>query len=523
MYHFSRTKVFSIILTCLIGCILALPNMLSMNHLQNLPSWFPNKTVNLGLDLRGGSHLLLEVNFQAYLEEKLSFSKDNIRKILRAQKVPYSDLIGHNKEISLTFKTKEDLLSAKSRLRSELENMDIVTSNNTLYISFSNQFLKKLKQNIIDQSIEIVRRRIDETGTKEPIIQRQGDLNILLQVPGLDSPVTLKKMLGKTAKLTFHLLDETTSVESALHGNLPIGSKLLTGDFSSNGNKKFYVIKSKPLLSGDLLEDARVSVDEFAKAKVNFKFNSLGAKKFANITKENVGKVLTIVLDDKVISDPIINEPILGGNGYISGNYTIESANELALLLRAGALPAPIEVVEERTVGPNLGTDSIKAGSKAGVISFILVFVFMALTYGTFGLIANIALMFNVILILASLSILGATLTLPGIAGIILTIGMAVDANVLFFERIREENILGKPPLVAIDKGFNQAFSTVFDSNFTTIIAGALLYLFGSGTVKGFAVTLIIGILTSMFTTISLTRLMITKWIYKTKPSKLRI
>jgi preprotein translocase subunit SecD len=375
----------------------------------------------------------------------------------------------------------------------------------------------------VQQSLEIVRRRIDEVGTREPTIQQQGVDRILVQVPGEKNPDAIKRLLGQTAKLTFHLVDLETPLDQALAGNLPPGSMILPSEETSRpGEMAQLVVRQRVEVSGENLVDAQPTYQE-NQPVVSFRFDSVGARKFGDVTRDHVGELLAIVLDNKVISSPRIREPILGGSGIISGNFTVDSANELAVLLRAGALPAPLEIVEERSVGPDLGADSIAAGKWASVVALILVIGFMTLYYGLFGIMACGALIVNLILIIALLSVLQATLTLPGIAGIVLTIGMAVDANVLIIERIREEVRLGKPPMSAVDSGYREAMRTIIDANLTTLIAAVLLYAFGSGPVRGFAVTLGIGIVTSMFTAITLTRLMMSAWLRRTRPAMLPV
>ncbi|MBV8934281.1 MAG: protein translocase subunit SecD, partial [Alphaproteobacteria bacterium] len=371
----------------------------------------------------------------------------------------------------------------------------------------------------VDQSIEIIRRRIDETGTKEPTIQREGSDRILVQLPGVDNPEHVKALLGRTAKLTFQLVDTTVSLEDARRGRLPPGSEVLPAEEGRAGRSgpAAYVVRKRVMVGGDTLVDAQPTFQN-NEPVVSFRFDSAGAKRFGDATRENVGKPFAIVLDNKVISAPVIREPILGGSGIISGSFTVQSASDLALLLRAGALPAPITILEERTVGPDLGADSIHAGAVASIVGVILVVVFMFLFYGLFGVFADIALIFNLCLMLGSLSLLGATLTLPGIAGIALTMGMAVDANVLIYERIREEVRAGRTMLSALDAGFKRAFGTILDSHITTLVAGALMFWLGSGPVKGFAVTLSIGVLTSLFSAILVTRLLIVTWLRQWKP-----
>jgi len=394
---------------------------------------------------------------------------------------------------------------------------------NKIIMEMTERAIRDRKTSAVQQSIEIVRRRVDETGTREPTIQRQGDDRILVQLPGIDDPERIKRLLGKTAKMSFHLVDQRNSVEAAMAGRIPPGSRLMPSDeASANGQPQMYLIKKRVMVSGDTLVDSQPSYDSRTNEPVvTFRFDSAGAKRFGRATSKNVGKLFAIILDGKVISAPVIREPILGGSGQISGSFTVQTAQDLALLLRAGALPAPLTILEERSVGPGLGADSIAAGKVASIIGIIAVVIFMGAAYGLFGVMADVALMMNMFLILAALSFLQATLTLPGIAGIVLTIGMAVDANVLVFERIREEVRAGRTPISAVDAGYSRAFTTIIDANLTTLIAAVLLYVFGSGPVRGFAVTLSIGIVTSMFTAIMLTRLLVVTWLRRKRPEKL--
>jgi protein-export membrane protein SecD len=382
---------------------------------------------------------------------------------------------------------------------------------------FRQAALDARRQQAVAQSIEIIRRRIDETGTKEPTIQRQGQDRILVQLPGVDNPEHVKTLLGRTAKLTFQLVDTSANPEDAKRGRLPAGDEVLPATDDRGGAPAQYVVRKRVMVGGDMLVDAQATFHD-NEPVVSFKFDSVGARRFGDATRENVGKPFAIVLDNKVISAPVIREPILGGSGVISGSFTVQSASDLALLLRAGALPAPITVLEERTVGAELGADSIHAGTVASIVGVVLVAVFMVLFYGLFGIFADVALFFNLCLMLAALSLLGATLTLPGIAGIALTMGMAVDANVLIYERIREEIRGGRSLLSSLEAGFSRAFGTILDSHVTTLVAGILLYWLGSGPVKGFAVTLSIGVLTSLFSAILVTRLQIVTWVRRLKP-----
>ncbi|RTM01888.1 MAG: protein translocase subunit SecD, partial [Bradyrhizobiaceae bacterium] len=373
----------------------------------------------------------------------------------------------------------------------------------------------------IEQSIQIVERRVNELGTVEPVIQRQGTDRILVQVPGLQDPTQLKDLLGKTAKMEFRMVDTSVPPDQALQGRVPPDSEVLQ---SASPPNQPYVVKKQVLVSGGDLSDAQTGFDQRTNEPiVTFRFNSAGSRKFAQATTENVGQPFAIVLDNKVISAPVIREPITGGSGQISGNFTVQSANELAMLLRAGALPAPLTVIEERTVGPGLGADSIAKGELASYVGSILVIVFMLVTYRLFGVFANIAVIINVAMIFGVLSLLNATLTLPGIAGIVLTVGIAVDSNVLIYERIREELRGGRNAISAIDAGFKRALATILDSNITTFIAAAVLFYIGTGPVRGFAVTLGVGILTTVFTAFTLTRLIVAWWVRWKRPQSVPI
>jgi preprotein translocase subunit SecD len=381
--------------------------------------------------------------------------------------------------------------------------------------------LERTRQ-VVDQSVEIIGKRVNQLGLVEPSIQRQGNDRILVQVPGLGDPQQLLDILGKTAKLTFRLVDTSMTAEQALQGRPPPESEIVYG--SKAENRQPYLLEKRVIVSGEELTDAQPGFDQrTSEPIVSFKFNTSGARKFAQVTQENVGRPFAIVLDDEVISAPVIREPILGGSGQISGNFTVESANNLAILLRAGALPAKLTVIEQRVVGAGLGQDSIEKGKDASYFGAALVVIFMIVTYGLFGVFASIAVAINVGMIFGILSLLNATLTLPGIIGIVLTIGIAVDSNVLIYERIREEVRTGRTPITAIDHGFSRALATILDSNITTFIAAAVLFFFGSGPVRGFAVTLGIGIITTVFTAFTLTRLMVAWWVRWARPRQLAI
>lgn len=511
MQNLPKWKIFLSIICTIFAVICALPNFTQVKS-----KYLPHDSVNLGLDLRGGAHLLLDVDFDTYLNDTMENLADTLRKSFREDKIGYKNLLVKQNNIQLELRSQDELKPLK-RIISKIDpEINVEANDNRIKLSYSESRLSELLNKVVDQSIEIVRMRVDSTGTKEPILQKQGDRHILLQVPGEENPTYLKNILGKTSKLTFHLVDENANVEEAVKGHLPMGSMLVQGDRIG-----YLVVKKKAILGGDSLTTAAASFDQNSQAVVSFSFNSLGSKLFGEITKNNVGKHLAIVLDNKLLSAPTINQPIMGGSGIISGDFTVESANELALLLRAGSLPAPLKIIEERSIGPNLGADSIESGKKAGIIGFAAVCIFMVWSYGLLGLFANIALSLAMLYVLALLSLFQATLTLPGIAGIILTMGMAVDANVLIYERIKEELHKGTSNLYAIKTGFESAFATILDSNLTTLIVAFLLYIFGVGAIKGFAVALTIGIISSMFSAIIITKLLIDIWVKYFKPKKL--
>lgn len=514
MYKLSRSRIILILAICFIGVFFAVPNL--FRDSKNLPSWW--QPVNLGLDLQGGSNLLLEVKIDEVLKDRMGSIEDSVRQILRENKIRYVNLSAGNDFV----KVKIDNAGSREKARSLFQKIDDGLEikdleDGSLEIKYNDVALNQLKLKVVDQSIEIVRRRIDELGTKEPVIQRQGSDRIVVQLPGLQNPEYVKSLLGQTAKLSFHLVDNRSSAAEARRGKLSNTSRIVN---AKDGGT--YVINRKPVVSGENLTDAQVQFQDGAPV-VSFKFDTIGGKKFGEATKANVGSQLAIVLDNEILSAPTIQTAITGGSGVITGNFSTKSAGELALLLRSGALPAPLEVLEERTVGAGLGADSIREGVIASVIGLAAIVVFMVAAYGLFGIFTTITVFINLFLLLGALSVMGATLTLPGIAGIILTIGMAVDANVLIFERMREEVKHGRSTKDAAEAGFTEAWATIVDSNLTTLVAAFVLFYFGTGPVRGFAVTLAIGIATSMFTSVTVTRVIIASWISKFKPKKLPI
>ena len=525
MLFFTRWKAAGILLTALVACLFAVPNFFSESTVRTWPNWAQRHIV-LGLDLQGGSHLLLEVDANAVRKERLQGIADEVLRVLRQARIPFTGRAVHGNSVEVRITRDSDVETALGKLRelsqplagflgtSGQRSINISENGGLVTLAPSDAAITERIRQAVDQSIQIIERRVNELGLVEPTIQRQGTDRILVQVPGLPDPSRLKELIGKTAKLDFRMVDQSMSPEQAAAAHAPQDSEILDGE---KGQK--FLIEKRVLVSGADLTDAQPGFDQRnSEPIVSFRFNSTGARKFAEATQQNVGKPFAIVLDNTVISAPVIREPILGGSGQISGNFTVQSANDLAILLRAGALPAPLTVIEERTVGPGLGQDSINAGEHAAYVGAALVVVFMLVTYGLFGLFANIAVAINVAMIFGVLSMLNATLTLPGIAGIVLTVGIAVDSNVLIYERIREEVRAGRSAINAIDAGFSRALATILDSNITTFIAAAVLFYIGTGPVRGFAVTLGIGILTSLFTAFTLTRLIVAYWVRMWRP-----
>jgi SecD/SecF fusion protein len=533
MLHFARWKTVLIWLSVIVSLVLALPNFFSDAQLAKLPSWVPHSKMTLGLDLQGGSHILLQVERADLIKDRVNTVRDDVRRLLREAKIEYSGLSGGAQNVRVKINDPAKAEAAKTALAELLRpaNASLLGGGNVIEVEMvepgDGQLDLKLTDAGIDyrvasaasQSIEVVGKRVNELGTTEPLIQRQGKDRILVQVPGLQDPQRLKDILGSTAKLTFQMVDESMSASDAVQGRPPAGSEVI---YSDDDPAVPYLIESRVIVSGENLVDAQASFNQQTNEPVvSFRFDTKGAQRFGQATQQNVGRPFAIILDNEVLSAPVIREPILQGSGQISGNFTTQGANDLAVLLRAGALPAKLTIIEERTVGPGLGADSIKAGQVAGIIGSILVVCFMWLSYGLLGTIANIALVANVAMIVTILSLLGATLTLPGIAGIVLTIGMAVDSNVLIYERIREERRGGRSLIQAIDTGFSKALATIVDANVTTLIAAVILFYLGTGPVKGFAVTLAIGIVTTVFTAFTFTRWLVAWWLRRAKPKEL--
>ncbi len=495
------------------------------------PSFLPSSLVNLGLDLRGGAHLLAEVQVDDVYKARMKAVWPELRDILREERTTIGTIrLQDGPADRLTVKISEpDGMARAVERAGELakpiaslnavgsKDLVVTSQDDILIIQLSDAEKAASDERTLRQALEIIRRRIDEVGTREPTIQRQGSNRILIQVPGIGSAEELKDLIGTTAQLTFQ---PVLNVVSDAETNAGFGNELLP---SLDEAGKFYILEARPVVTGEDLVDAQPSFDQNGRPAVTFRFNPSGARRFGDYTAENIGSPFAIVLDSEVISAPVIQSHIPGGSGIITGNFSIEESTNLAVLLRAGALPATLEFLEERTIGPELGADSIEAGKIACLVAFGAVLIFMVLSYGLFGLFANIALIINIGLIFGFLSAIGATLTLPGIAGIVLTIGMAVDANVLIFERIREELKTAKGPARAIELGYERALSAILDANITTFITAVILFAMGSGPVRGFSITLGIGILTSVFTAIFVTRLLVIMWFERRRPRTLEV
>ncbi len=554
MLQFALWKRIAIFGLCLIGFAAALPNAfytrveshndatmaaeagLSLTpemrqSIESWPGWLPSDLVNLGLDLRGGAHLLAEVRLSDVYSDRMDAMWPDVRDALRGvraevgtirrQDAPPGELhvrISRPEEIDVAVAAVRDLARPLVSLTAVgSEDIEVSSVDGVVTVTLSEDERLATDDRTMQQSLEIIRRRVDEVGTREPSIQRQGSDRVIIQVPGIGSAEELKTLIGQTAKLTFHPVVRRTGNGSENPGP---GNVIYP---SLDEPDQYYVLEKAAVVSGEQLTDAQPDFDQNGLPAVSFRFNPSGARKFGDYTAANIGAPFAIVLDEEVISAPTIQDHIAGGSGIITGRFTVEESNRLAVLLRAGALPAGMTFLEERTVGPELGQDSIDAGQVACVIAFIAVLAFMIASYGLFGLFANVALLANLVLIFGVLSVIGATLTLPGIAGIVLTIGMAVDANVLVFERIREEIKTAKGPARAIERGYEKALTAILDANVTTLIAAVILFVMGAGPVRGFSVTLGIGIVTSVFTAIYLTRLLIVIWFTWRRPRVLNV
>jgi preprotein translocase subunit SecD len=532
MLDFRPWKVISIWLLLLAGVVLAVPSLMPESTAKSLGLGGMSR-INLGLDLSGGSHLLLEADTTDLAKQNLAKMEDTIRTEMRRNTPPIEigDISTVNGRLSFFVRNIAQLDAAVERARSQTAAIGVtgqrdwdvrVVDSTRIVMTQTDAGLKDAIDKAMQTATEVVRKRIDELGTKEPTILRQGTDRILVEVPGLQDPTGLKTLIGKTAKLEFKLVDMTADPALVAQGRAPTGDQLIPNDPGSPDGPTL-AVKRRVIISGDDLIDANLSHDPDQRATVTIKFNATGGKKFARVTQENVNKRFAMILDGTVLSAPSINEPILGGSAVITGNFTVESANQLAIALRSGKLPVGLKVVEERTVGPQLGADSIHAGVIASVIASVAVIIFMLVTYGRFGVYANLAVVLNIFVILAVMAMLGATLTLPGIAGFVLTIGTAVDANVLINERIREERRRGRKIIESVELGYKEASRTIFEANTVHAISGLIMLALGSGPVKGFAVVLLIGICTSVFTAVTFTRMLTAGWIRRKRPTELHI
>ncbi len=533
MLQLSPVRTAIIAIVTIMGILFTLPNLLSENTLKGLPDFMPKNKIVLGLDLQGGSHLLLQVNKEDIISERIKSLRRDARSIL-ANDNGIGNIIttdGTKLTIELTEPSKlGEALSALEELQTTVSNALFAgssieevligqTDDGKITLILTKEGIEERLSSLVTQSIEVIRRRIDELGTTEPVIQRSGKDRILVQVPGFDDSERLKDLISRTARLTFHMVYPDLTAAQAQAQGLPIGTFILP---SNDGGQE--LLFEDVAIGGESLVDSQPGFNpQTNQPIVTFRFDTRGAILFGEITSQSVGQRFAIVLDNQVITAPVIQSPITGGSGQIEGSFTVQSANDLAVLLRAGALPATLDIIEERSVGPSLGADSVSAGLLAGMVGAIAVIIFMLMAYGTFGIIANISLVLNVTLILGALSMLGATLTLPGIAGIVLTVGMAVDANVLIFERIREEMKGGRSVYQAIEAGFNRAMGTIIDANVTTLIAAVVLFFLGSGPIQGFAVTLSLGILATLFTAYLVTLFSIGRWYAIVRPKTLKI
>ena len=516
MKNYPIWKSFTVILLVLLGIVFSIPSIVYNDDTKN---WFLQNKINLGLDLQGGSYLLLEVKLDVLYKEELENFSDSIRLLARENSTKINQIIINDNDIQVIFNDIDKINEIKDAFFQMYRNIGLKINENNLVIILNDAYKKTIQDAAIKQSLEIVRKRIDESGTKEPLIQRSGKKRILLQLPGVKDPERIKDLLGKTAKLTFHLVDDENN--AALNANIEPFGKMILPDLYNEEIK--YLLNKRALVGGENLVDAKGSFDQTEGHAVSFRFDTEGAQKFGKITSDNVGNRLAVVLDGSVITAPRINSPITGGSGIITGNFNAQDAADLAVLLRAGALPAPLEIVEERSVGAGLGADSIAAGQIAAIIGMVLVCIFMILIYGVFGALANVSLIINLFIIISLLGIIGATLTLPGIAGIVLTIGMAVDANVLIFERIKEESLKQTKVYQIVKNGFDRAMSTILDANITTLIAAVLLFAFGSGPIRGFSITLSLGVLASMFTALMLTNFLVYVYLSITNKKELKL
>jgi len=527
MLDFPRWKVWSITLLCLLGIAFAIPSFLPESQVARWPGFTPRTQVNLGLDLRGGSQLLLEADLNDIRRQRLETLEEIVRtEFRRDPRIPTGEISAAGGRVSFLLRNPGQVDAARERLLPSLSqngqqdfNFTVVDQQRVVLEPTSAGLGRSIDQ-ALETAVDVVRRRIDPDGTREATVIREGQSRILVQVPGLQDTAELEALLGETARLEFRLLCEGANPEEVQAGRAPPGCEVLP--YGDAGGGRIAVLR-RALVNGDQLINANQSFDQNGVPNVTLSFNTAGGRRFAEATTANVGKPFAIVIDEQVISAPTIQEPIIGGTAQINGSYTVESANRLAVSLRSGKLPTKLQTVEKQTVGPELGADSIRAGAIASIVAILAVMTFMFVTYGRFGIYANIALVVNALMILGIMAIFNATLTLPGIAGFVLTIGAAVDANVLINERIREERRRGRKVLDAVQTGYAEAQTAIFDANITNVIAAALMYYFGSGPIRGFAVVLTIGIITSVFTAVNVTRMLVALYVRKHRPKELHI
>jgi preprotein translocase subunit SecD len=532
MLSFPRWKVWGITLLCAFGVLLAVPSLIPPSAYGNLPAWTQRIRdkihVNLGLDLAGGSHLLLEAETSDLARQRLEAMEEVIRGEMRRASLRIDEVSTSGGQLSFVVRNPAQLEAVTQKVREQAtpsiggpRDWDVSIAGNRITMRQTAAGLDRATDQAMTVARDVIDRRINALGTLEPTIIRQGSNRIMVQVPGLQDPVALQRLIGRTARLEFKLVDSSVGAEQLQSGRAPIGSQILP--YAEGGPNARIAVKRRSIITGDMIADASQGFDEDGRPDVNIRFDGNGSRRFARVTQENVHKPFAIILDNIVISAPNINEPILGGTARISGSFTVDSANQLAISLRSGRLPVELHVIEERTVGPDLGADSIRLGVIASIAATLVVILFMMITYGRFGVYTTIGLILNGLMILGIMALFNATLTLPGIAGFVLTIGAAVDANVLINERIREEQRRGRRLHDALETGYKEAQTAIFDANITNVIAAVLMYFFGSGPVRGFAVVLMIGIVTSVFTAVNVTRMLVALWVRRARPKELHI
>ena len=532
MLNFPRWKVIGIWLILSFGILLSVPSLLPSAASQYLPGWAQNIHVNLGLDLAGGSHLLLEADTGDVARQRAALLEDTIRRAMRANtpRIEIGEVSTTGGQLSFLVTNPAQVEAAIQVARTATQpsafggarEWDVANAGNRVSLRPTQAGLDQAIDAAMTSAREVIDRRINSLGTREPTIVRQGDNRILVEVPGLQNPEQLKALIGRTARLSFRLVDLTATPEQVQSGRAPIGSQILP--YAEGGPNGRIAVQRREIITGDMISSARQGFDsQDGRPVVNIGFDSNGTRRFGRVTQENVGKPFAIILDNVVLSAPRINDPILGGQAQISGSFTVETANDLAISLQSGSLPVELRVVEERNVGPDLGADSIRAGVLASIVATVAVLVFMLLSYGRFGFYADLAVAINLFIIVGVMALMNATLTLPGIAGFVLTMGTAVDANVLINERIREERRKGRSVIMAIENGYKEASRTIFEANVIHVIAGTIMLLMGSGPIKGFAVVLLIGIATSVFTAVVFTRMLVSQWVRRARPTEIHI